>query len=322
MGELVHLALRVGYLGDAFHGSQIQPDVVTVQGELQRVLRSLGWWNAEEHTMILGSRTDAGVNVRRNGGLLTLDRELYEKIGDRKLVRAMADRLPDHLAVLDATEVRRDGIHGWRTTASTGTAWRAWRAGGPMTWIAFSATSTCLSAPMTSGILLAWRRKNPIRTVVSASPWSVGGRTVGFEIVGHSFLWNQVRRIAMAVHSMELGRLSEDEVRDALERPEVPVDFGVAPAEWLILWDVVWDALPSVESPERAMTWQPSPTRAEERSERCVAAGALQHRLKSRLCCTTNGRRLGASIGHDVLGSTSPGLRPQATAARGGIPWR
>ena len=91
----------------------------------------------------------------------------------------------------------------------------------------------------------------------------------------------------MAVHSMELGRLSEDEVRDALERPEVPVDFGVAPAEWLILWDVVWDALPSVESPERAMTWQPSPTRAEGASERCVAAGARQHRLKSRLCCTT-----------------------------------
>ena len=101
--------------------------------------------------------------------------------------------------------------------------------------IAFSATSTCLSAPMTSEFCSHGGGKNPIRTVVSASPWSVGGRTVGFEIVGHSFLWNQVRRIAMAVHSMELGRLSEDEVRDALERPEVPVDFGVAPAEWLIL---------------------------------------------------------------------------------------
>ena len=128
MGELVHLALRVGYLGDAFHGSQIQPDVVTVQGELQRVLRSLGWWSDGEHTMILGSRTDAGVNVRRNGGLLTLDVN-STKDRDRKLVRAMADRLPDHLAVLDATEVpegwnprladhrvyryRLEGMEGW-----------------------------------------------------------------------------------------------------------------------------------------------------------------------------------------------------------------
>lgn len=264
MGELVHLALRVGYLGDAFHGSQIQPDVVTVQGELQRVLRSLGWWNAEEHTMILGSRTDAGVNVRRNGGLLTLDRELYEKIGDRKLVRAMADRLPDHLAVLDATEVPE----GWNPRLADHRVYR-YRLEGMEGWWAddldrfqrhldlFVGTHDVRNfARMEEG-------KNPIRTVVSASPWSVGGRTVGFEIVGHSFLWNQVRRIAMAVYSMELGRLSEDEVRDALERPEVPVDFGVAPAEWLILWDVVWDALPSVESPERAMTWQPSPTRAE-----------------------------------------------------------
>ena len=264
MGELVHLALRVGYLGAAFHGSQVQPDVVTVQGELQRVLRSLGWWSDGEHTMILGSRTDAGVNVRRNGGLLTLDRELYEKIGDRKLVRAMADRLPDHLAVLDAIEVPE----GWNPRLADHRVYR-YRLEGMEGWWAddlerfqrhldlFVGTYDVRNfARMEEG-------KNPIRTVVSASPWSVGGRIVGFEIVGHSFLWNQVRRIAMAVHSMELGRLSEDEVRDALERPEVPVDFGVAPAEWLILWDVVWDALPSVESPVRAMTWQPSPTRAE-----------------------------------------------------------
>ena len=264
MGELVHLALRVGYLGAAFHGSQVQPHVVTVQGELQRVLRSLGWWSDGEHTMILGSRTDAGVNVRRNGGLLTLDRELYEKIGDRKLVRAMADRLPDHLAVLDAIEVPE----GWNPRLADHRVYR-YRLEGMEGWWAddlerfqrhldlFVGTHDVRNfARMEEG-------KNPIRTVVSASPWSVGGRIVGFEIVGHSFLWNQVRRIAMAVHSMELGRLSEDEVRDALERPEVPVDFGVAPAEWLILWDVVWDALPSVESPVRAMTWQPSPTRAE-----------------------------------------------------------
>jgi len=237
---------------------------VTVQGELQRVLRSLGWWNAEEHTMILGSRTDAGVNVRRNGGLLTLDRDLYEKIGDRKLVRAMADRLPDHLAVLDATEVPQ----GWNPRLADHRVYK-YRLEGMEGWWAddlerfqrhldlFVGTHDVRNfARMEEG-------KNPIRTVVSASPWTVGGRTVGFEIIGHSFLWNQVRRIAMAVHSMELGRLDYDEVRDALHRPEVSVDFGVAPAEWLILWDVVWNTLPTVESQERTMTWQATPTRAE-----------------------------------------------------------
>ena len=42
-GTTVRLAFRIGYLGDAYHGSQIQPDVKTVQGELIRVFRSLKW---------------------------------------------------------------------------------------------------------------------------------------------------------------------------------------------------------------------------------------------------------------------------------------
>ena len=37
------LHFRIGYLGDSYHGSQIQPDVVTVQGELVRVFQTLGW---------------------------------------------------------------------------------------------------------------------------------------------------------------------------------------------------------------------------------------------------------------------------------------
>ena len=55
--QSVRLAFRIGYLGDAYLGSQIQPDVETVQGELIRVFESLKWLDREsqEHNLVLSS---------------------------------------------------------------------------------------------------------------------------------------------------------------------------------------------------------------------------------------------------------------------------
>ena len=103
----VRLAFRIGYLGDGYHGSQIQPDVKTVQGELIRVFRSLKWLDnsSTEHNLVLSSRTDAGVHVRLNGGVVTIDRELWNALTPRKMIRALDDRLPKDIAFLDVREV-------------------------------------------------------------------------------------------------------------------------------------------------------------------------------------------------------------------------
>ena len=47
----------------------------TVQGELIRVFRQLKWLESNDlgHNLVLSSRTDAGVNVRRNGGVVTIE---------------------------------------------------------------------------------------------------------------------------------------------------------------------------------------------------------------------------------------------------------
>lgn len=110
LGGFVRLFFRIGYLGDAFHGSQIQPDVKTVQGELQRVFRKLNWWDdsAKHSFLVLSSRTDAGVHVRMNGGIVTVKKSLWDSITPRKFVRAVDDLLDDSLVFLDVHEVEHD----------------------------------------------------------------------------------------------------------------------------------------------------------------------------------------------------------------------
>ena len=141
MEARVRLAFTIGYIGRYFHGSQIQPDVETVQGELIRVFRKLKWLDPNEtsHNLVLSSRTDAGVSVRRNGGTVKLAKSLWDSLNKRKMVRAIDDQLCDGLVFLDVKEVAEDwnpriavhriyryrleGIQGWSNPGNKFTEW-------------------------------------------------------------------------------------------------------------------------------------------------------------------------------------------------------
>ena len=266
------LHFRIGYLGDAFHGSQIQPDVRTVQGELILAFQKLGWISKDEegHNLVLSSRTDAGVNVRINGGTVRVAQSLWNSITPRKFVRAVDDLLPDEIAFLDVREVNFD----WNPRIASHRIYRYrlegiefWKDPGDVIhdWLKlFEGTYDARNfARMEPG-------KNPIRNILSCTPWTVDGRTVGFEIVGEAFLWNQVRRTAMAIHLMALGEITPSDVQKAIEHPEIEVDFGVAPPEWLILWGVEWDdsAIPEAKEGNCRFSPPPVPSREAERTMR------------------------------------------------------
>ena len=252
MTERVRLAFTVGYIGKKFHGSQIQPDVRTVQGELIKAFRKLKWLDKDNsgHNLVLSSRTDAGVNVRRNGGVVTIAKSLWDSITERKMIRAVDDRLPEEIAFLSVQEVdkdwnprrasyriyryRLDGIQGWRYPGDEFQKWLDLFVG------TYDARNF---AKLEEG-------KNPIRKIFACNPWVVNDRVVGFEIIGEAFLWNQVRRTAMALYGLSMGELVDKQIIDAISHPDNPVDFGVAPPEWLILWDVVWPEFDHLEADE------------------------------------------------------------------------
>ena len=266
------LHFRIGYLGDAFHGSQIQPDVRTVQGELIHAFEKLGWISkdADEHNLVLSSRTDAGVHVRLNGGTVRVAQSLWNSITPRKFVRAVDDLLPEEISFLDVREVpmdwnpriavhriyryRLEGIEFWNDPGNIFAEWLKLFEG------TYNASNFARLEP----------GKNPIRTILSCTPWIVDGRTVGFEIIGEAFLWNQVRRTAMALHLLALGEISKEDVQQAIDEPEIEVDFGVAPPDWLILWGVEWEDAPIPKSDESTCNFSPAPapSRKAERTMR------------------------------------------------------
>ncbi len=277
---------RIGYLGDAFHGSQIQPDVRTVQGELIRVFRSLKWLTGpkEDQLLVLSSRTDAGVHVRINGGIVDLDRALWDALSPRKMIRAVDDRLNDNIAFLTVEEVEasfnpRMALHRtYRYRLEAMEFWVEPQHEAFRRWLdLFVGTYDARNfARLEEG-------KNPIRTVLETKPWMDGERLIGFEVTGEAFLWNQVRRMANALFRLAVGELDENEIREAIEQPMVPVDFGVAPPEWLVLWGVAWERAPLPEESHSTVFSAPPTGRTAERTRNGRWRQAAQHELKSML---------------------------------------
>ena len=114
-------------------------------------------------------------------------------------------------------------------------------------------------------------------------PWMDGTRLMGFEIVGEAFLWNQVRRVANALFRIALGELTVQQVKEAIERPDLPVDFGVAPAQWLTLWGVAWEDEPLPPDQTTPLLTPPPIGRIAERTKKGRWQMAAQHEMKGLL---------------------------------------
>lgn len=92
------IMLVVAYDGTNYHGFQVQPEAVTIEGVLNQTLSRL---LNEEITVIGASRTDAGVHAE--GNVAVFDTET--KIPPEKLALALNQRLPEDIVVQKSQEV-------------------------------------------------------------------------------------------------------------------------------------------------------------------------------------------------------------------------
>lgn len=95
------IKLTVAYDGANYHGWQVQPNAVTIEGKLNEAISEL----TKESIQVIGaSRTDAGVHAL--GNVAVFDTE--SRIPGEKFSYALNQRLPDDIVIQQSQEVDKD----------------------------------------------------------------------------------------------------------------------------------------------------------------------------------------------------------------------
>ena len=99
--DMRRIRLRVAYDGTAYCGWQVQPEVPTIEGELNQAISKL---TKEEIIVIGASRTDAGVHAK--GNVAVFDTE--STIPADRFAYALNPLLPEDIVVVASDEVEAD----------------------------------------------------------------------------------------------------------------------------------------------------------------------------------------------------------------------
>ncbi len=247
------IALVVEYEGTRYHGSQIQANMPTIQGEIEYALSRL---TGEMIRIAFASRTDAGVHAEGQVAGFGTNSNLPVET----FVRALNHYLPPDIAVRkafpvsDDFDVRRDAISReyWYRLLNSATASPLLRRSAyfvpqPLDVAAMNEACKALIgthdfAPFASPVN---GRKSTVRTVYRAEI-TRDGELITFYMVANSFLSHQVRNTIGALVKVGLDKCDVETFRQ-IARSKTPASAGPAlPAHGLCLIKVnypdgVWD---------------------------------------------------------------------------------
>lgn len=237
--------LRLSYRGAPFHGWQVQPNAVSVQGEVEKALTIA----LRTPVSIVGAgRTDTGVNARVMYAHFDYEGELDDKgrllVSINRLVGrdiAVQDIIPvsDHAhARFDATERSYKYFVVFKKTPFF----------YPLSWLCpngldierMNEAAQILpeTEDFTSFAKLHSDAKTNICRVTKAE-WTLQGESTAiFTITADRFLRNMVRAIVGTLVDVGRGKLTIDEFRKIIERKDRCAAGQSMPGEALFLWDI------------------------------------------------------------------------------------
>jgi tRNA pseudouridine38-40 synthase len=231
-GEKVKVALKIAYIGTDFYGSQTQPGLRTVEGELRRCLEEIGAIKPKSKVALAG-RTDAGVHA--------LGQVAAFEVADPKLTapRIVNSKLPDDLWAY-ARAVVPDDFDPRRQALS-----REYRyilyARGVIGRRLLEFAPQFLGTHDFSNFSSVEPGKYPVRTVTKLEITQKGD-TYLIDIAADSFLWNMVRKIVTALRLVGENKRPNDWIERMFD-PAYREGIPPAPAAGLYLKQVDYEGV-------------------------------------------------------------------------------
>lgn len=253
--------LDLAYEGTDFRGFARQPEVRTVQGDLEKALSVA---LRENVPTTCAGRTDAGVHARRQVVSMTVSRRIDDEAA---VVRSLNRLLTSDVAVhrLSPTE------EGW--SARFAANWRAyryyvrtdplsdplrrrlvWHLGVPLDIEAMNeAAAVLVGTHDFASFCRAAEGRSTVREVREAH-WRVEEPgSVTFGVLASSFCQQMVRSVVGWCVEVGKGRREASETPGVLEARSRQAAGPVAPPQGLILWDVIYGELE--EDPPGGRGW-------------------------------------------------------------------
>lgn len=243
---LRNIKLTIAYDGSEYHGWQIQPGCVTIQGVLTEALRDL----LGPRARICGaSRTDAGVSALGQVGLVQID----TPIPTENFAKAITDRLPESMAIVKAEDIPMgfDVIGDvkrklYRYTIYCGPVRpvlqmrHCWHVPALLDIEAMRQAAALLVGKndFKSFAAAADQRQGSVRTIfrceVTETP-AEEQRWIYVDVEGDGFLYNMVRNIVGTLVEVGVGRWKPEKIPEILAARDRKAAGPIAPPNGLCL---------------------------------------------------------------------------------------
>ena len=227
----MRVAVKFAYDGRGFHGYARQPQIETIEGRIVESLRKYGFIEDTDKSQFRSaSRTDKGVSALCNVIAFNTD-------SSKKNILQMMSSEFTTIVTYGIKNVPPDFNPRYAKL-------RCYRYHLNRNSIDFERAISVADAFTGERDFSNFARielfKNPVRSIVNIL-YTKNRNFLNIDFYAQTFLWHQIRRIISAIINVEKGKIEKKDILKALERPKKKVDFGLAPAEPLILKDIIYD---------------------------------------------------------------------------------